>query len=826
MLKKPNLGKTSLFFIVFLLCLSIVSQYVAPVKAAEPITMDGYGYDWTQSMCKGVDWNDDWVHQLNDGYDGSRDIIAAYYVEGTDYVFFRIDFLDLAYGAENGYLNIYIAIDYASGGQEWFPDYTDCKTSYLWERCIAIYDTNNYKVYNPDWSYVSTGLTINYHSQNDLVEIKVPQSTLGFSNGATLNIQYATVKDGAELSNPDADFTDIYPNDDLSDGVFNTAVVSTSVCSTAKVVFLHHGNQAINNVTDWVNKYNNTLNTHEDIWNKGVAAPVELHVSGSLMTAIQWYKPSFNTRIKNMVASGHAKLVAGSYVEYIPPFFDYTINNLSMVWAKDLTNYFYGASPNIAWIPERVWQGSTCLNVFAQNYNGIVLDGNTHHDDYCSCGASHQVHTYANKPNLHVWFICWQMQQNLRQPDDGGLDIGLRKHMVGLALASNQQQYCLYAEDWEFGASDAANYDIAVKWIAQRPWIQITTLNTIQNDWQWPAQITNYACTQDMYWYIKQWCEPNQWYGDWYYGSAYEQSYFDWVATETLKKMGDISTAGTHIYEAYNAIKSVPSNNFKTLAWYTFFNMLYETAWHDDDGNPATVDPVSLWERKFAAHVRMTKVLTYAASWLNALPTSIQVETTDVDGDGSNEYALKNNKLLAIFEAKGGKCIWAFSSSGKMILGSPIAQYENLEDAVDDYYHCASFRDKIGGVDYSNTMFTVTTTSTSIKFTVSAYSKTFTLESATATRIKASYSITTSKTRYLTFGISPDLMDIIKTGQSNLAEYKGTGYYGWQNTATGAKGYVQYSTINIAASGSNVPVKWFQINLGTGTSFTIYLNIL
>ena len=54
-----------------------------------------------------------------DGLDDSRDLAAFYEREESGHVFMRADFDDLALGAENSGLDLYVAIDCASGGQPW-----------------------------------------------------------------------------------------------------------------------------------------------------------------------------------------------------------------------------------------------------------------------------------------------------------------------------------------------------------------------------------------------------------------------------------------------------------------------------------------------------------------------------------------------------------------------------------------------------------------------------------------------------------------------------------------------------------------------------------
>ena len=74
--------------------------------------------DWVHADCRAMDGAGAYVggrYNHNDGYDDSRDLIAFYSRHEGDNYYFRVDLYDLALGAENGSLDIYVAIDCAFG---------------------------------------------------------------------------------------------------------------------------------------------------------------------------------------------------------------------------------------------------------------------------------------------------------------------------------------------------------------------------------------------------------------------------------------------------------------------------------------------------------------------------------------------------------------------------------------------------------------------------------------------------------------------------------------------------------------------------------------
>src|SRR5438477_2011599 len=99
--------------------------------------------DWTLADLRALDdaGPSSSRYNFNDGLDDSRDLVAFYSrFEGPN-LYFRADLYDLALGAENGGVDLYVAIDAASGGQPYFPDFTNCQTDHPWELCVCVYRT-------------------------------------------------------------------------------------------------------------------------------------------------------------------------------------------------------------------------------------------------------------------------------------------------------------------------------------------------------------------------------------------------------------------------------------------------------------------------------------------------------------------------------------------------------------------------------------------------------------------------------------------------------------------------------------------------------------
>ncbi len=741
--------------VFFMLTVLSVGLFASPryakeiIISSEPIQVDGEGYEWSYYTCHVLDPNGDHRAYLGDYYD-SRDIIAYYYAEGVDKVFFRLDFLDLAYGAEtasnpsNGYndaLNIYLLIgwDGAPSYQDWMPDYVKDfdgdgihLSDYHWVLAIAIYDANNYRVYRTDWSYWDQSnitLEIAFNSQWDLVEISVPKWALqqyGWSPGKTVWAKIATVWVDTNWNNW---LFDALPNS-ITDGQpgssseWSGAILSDSTVGTAKVVFLHHGNQHLTdnralNPPGSANSYGFILWVHEDVSKKaGRRIPVMFHMSGTLLASYVWWDHGFVDYMRYLVHEGIAIPVGGMWAEYITAYFYDNFNAPSAKLAQDYYYHIFGYRPITAWIPERTWDDDRTgiAWTLSKYYKAIVLDGNTHHDDWSPDTNSLKPHKYDTSRTdgrpLYVFFIHWDTQQLLLNPTDNALNKDLRILYLSYAMNTDQQQVFLYADDWEKAAGiagwpiDPHNYENAIRWIAQHPWIQVTAIDEIvawieSGSW---SPVEGYYCGYDTYSYLKSWVNDYPYdyrraYDGWYWGTDSEEAFNKLGSNEqgyqlidNIQPLGDIWWDETTIYKLLapgQGFDSTPKNEFWYLALYTADATLYETAWHEEnDWDGDGLQDCPGWGRGQWAHLRLVNVLLKAAWWLNnvrsgniSLPGYM---SGDFDWDGLEELLVYNDKLMVFIDRRGGAIPYVFvydnsTDYAYMAVGAPMVYWGSEE---------------------------------------------------------------------------------------------------------------------------------------------------
>jgi hypothetical protein len=722
--------------------------------ASSSIRVDGVGFDWSYPTCHALDYGKDLVESTPHWAD-SRDVLAWYYAVDSNYVYLRLDFLDLAYGAETGSygsisdaLNIYILLGWsnAPGYQEWVPDYVKYQgygihlPDYRWVVAIAIYDTRNYRVYRYDWSVLlqNTGLLVAFNSQWDLLEVAVPVSILqsyGWTPTTRVWAKIATVI----VVNGESRVSDVVPNTIyISGGVarWSGAVFSDQFCGTAKVAFVHHGNQhltdnrALNNPGS-VNSYGYILYVHEYLTNRtGRVIPVDIHLSGTLLTSFLWWDPGFIGYIRRLLSRGIVSILGGVWAEHITAYFYDNFNAPSAYIAKWQIQQVFGYTPRIAWIPERTWddERTGIAWTISKHYRAVILDGNTHHDDWEGDGNHYKPHLYdtrrTNGNILYVFFIDWDTQQKLLDNTDGGLHRDLRLKYIWAATNPDQQMVFIYAEDWEKAAgiagwdqSNPYRYNASLTWIAMRPWIQVVSLEWVV-DWlnggYW-APVAGYYCGYDTYLYIKQWVDAYPYdyrraYDGWYWGTSVEKS-FAWYGSgqtspnyrlpDTVMPFGDVfgytsfngSPNNTIIYRLLapgNLFDRAPKNEIWWLAVVAASAYLFETAWHENfdwDGD-GLHDPPG-WGLQQWNHLRHVNVLLIAARWLDDVRagrvTRAGYIVDDVDWDGRREVIIYNPHLFVWIDDKGGAAPFVFLynrtvNRAYMVVGAPMVYWGTLYD--------------------------------------------------------------------------------------------------------------------------------------------------
>ncbi|ASJ09734.1 glycoside hydrolase family 57 [Thermococcus siculi] len=807
-----------------LILLSLVPNLWVNQASAYP-TADGNPFNWVYDNVKALDGHDDLWYWYNDGDDYARDIIAFYYSENPDTITMRIDVTNLAIGEEEN-ANWYILLDFAAGGQTWLPDYLSdssgngIQSGIEWDLAVAIYDTNNYNVYLPDWSTRNDAVkAITLNSEYDFIEVELYKDKIpNFPPGGQVHFQVISAKD----------FSTPYRVTDSMPDNLQYYFTSDDHVGTAKVAFVHHGNQHIGYTDVFCGGigtgFDEVLRVHDRY-----KVPVNLHMSGVLLESMLWNDPNcgdfiFRDEISKGISEGWISILTSAYGQHIMPFFPVDVNVKSLAKENELIWDVFHYNPRVAWVVERVWEtkmsdGDPVNGVKSDPWeyfaavdpadgepyvHAVILDDETHGN-----GVSNPRKVY-QLPNglLKVFFIDDWLKDAIYNSNDWDSDSwrSIKEHWLDLALDSDQEQIDVYADDWEKAAgvanwqTDPQRYIYAVEYVAAHPWIQAVRLDEVLS-WNpsqggrfwgdggdyWPTPGTyseiggtsGYGGTGDVDGDGN--ADRNAWYKDW------AINYYPYNCPKS---------AGGLWWDAYQELENLKNdgvdNNLVELSWTTLIANLYETGWHD-----GITGPISGWEKEITSHLRHALPYAYAAQWLNDNDKSLTAYWRNVDDDNDNEIVIQNDRVYAVIDPIGGRIGWLFDSNGHVVIGNSMALWSGTEGDYNDGNHVWGLSDAYDDGTYENNYYQlrIVDDGTDGKVVVAAKSPNGGFTKYIELRqgwpyIRVTYRNVT-RTIYVKTGFSPGVSDMLKNGKANiqrtwLYDGKVAGYYNAQTDTLAA----------------------------------------
>jgi len=610
---------------------------------------------------------------------------------------------------------------------------------------------------------------------------------------------------------------------------------------TAKVAWVHHANQSFADNHSLAlrvgdsgyagNSYHRVLDTHE-YYN----LPVDLHISGPLMQSYAFLQNDNGLLLR--MRGSLVDIVGGFYAENIIPYAEEDMNRFA-AWYEIVTDSAltkkpgWNSYPTVVWIPERVFKNESqmpysLIAVLNAEYGKrdefgnwvapcIILDDNVHawyahtFPDGTQCNNSHKVHImYDNWGNyVYIVFICSIARNNWVWNDVSVPGQALNEHLWNLHQAGDQEQICLYGDDWEkaagvagwdFGSPGAPSnsYDHNLSWAKNQSWIQPVHICEVAKWWGHdrihdanplndPPRITiQYSAYPELHGWT---------------GGNYDNWYYDFKTTQAYGCSLSYDLNGNGIrgdYEdlwkwARSRLLAAPDNRINKLGWVTLMGMLYETAWHAGPGGP-----LIYWGKNLWGHTRMAGYFAAGAEWLNSLPSQARIDSADYDGDGIIEYAIMNDKICAFIERRGGRIVALFTSDGDCIVGNLMTNW-GTEGDENDGGHQGLFEDSQGENSWFDVVVNIAG-GTRARLTLlerfdrsgnpsTDLYKTLTLDYG-YNYISASYS--SRWTNWTKSSVCPDIWDQLLYGYSlsPISGLSGNGwmYGGYENTRTGAKG--------------------------------------
>ncbi|NBT90702.1 MAG: hypothetical protein EBT50_07735, partial [Verrucomicrobia bacterium] len=556
------------------------------------------------------------IYRTYDGFDTSRDLVAFSFRDGGDTsangdgkLYFRTDFMDLQTNAWQGYVDLYVVINIGNtgAGEKALPDQVDLTTTMGWQAVIAVWGQNSGTVYvdtnpasNTDNVYQdpssagygvvsrgvgSTGLVAaQWSSAQDACEFSINRQTLkdlGWNGSpSTLHFQVYTTKDGT--ANSPAGAGDLTGRNDVRDTIGDDWICSdywkdssnislNAKLSTwfgrgdawndkgkaAKVLLLAHANQALQPASfihgliksSATNNpgYSRWLKVHEDN-----SAPVSLHLTATLASALQWASstdatkdgPAFNQRIKTAVAKGWLDLLGTTYADHVLKYFPQEMNRQNILAARDVLDGIYGSgsaysSRSVFWPCERVLDQASLEQIRQIGFPYTFADQSRHLVKWFGRNSALGDSGYRiNEVNgMRIIPIHDSASDYLTQTYDSGTAVAIRQLLSRRARSGVEDQVVTLWRDLGDMGNDAilSPYETNVRWLVNRPWVKLVTATDIAagrvpykgtdgtNYTTWGS--ANQGTNKPLALAAKDWIDHanQESYDNWYNGSAYEE---------------------------------------------------------------------------------------------------------------------------------------------------------------------------------------------------------------------------------------------------------------------------------------------------------------
>ena len=864
------------------------------IGSVNGVTRFGEFMDWTWEDLRALDAYEGGgnnhqggdIFPAFDGWDSSRDLTAFYVRDGgpsasggDDRIYFRVDFHDLQAFAEQGNLDLYVAINFGDTenplGERVLPDEVDTLTDMRWRAVVAVYESasgtvyvdtdpnNNTNTFGQDM--FQTGVVSRpdyfigayFNSELDAVEFAIDRQAildagwLGDPN--QLRYQVFSTKSGTQNNPPGPG--DIGGRSDIRDSILNNYIAENHWFSQqslqgvgsvlrewipgdawagrVKVALVVHGNQSIRRGQEIQNLINNgqgagyfrPLDVHEVF-----GVPLNLHITPTLATAIQWAAaepdvempwrdgPAFNERLGGLIRDGIVQLFGTTFSDHILAYFDNDYNADNVALAHRVLEEIYDidmSGINVFYPPERVLDDGVLQKIHNLGFNFTLVDQMMHIREWFGREAALGTDGYRinNIHNVGTFAINDRASNVKFDMHDSGAPMALRRQLNRMARSGTQDQVLVIHSAWEdfLDADNAAAYDALVRWMANRPWVEIVTLEDIAagqvdlardglgNTW---AQLDRGSPPLNKI--AQEWIHfaSRENYDNWYVGEdGYRQglqnTVFDIRPGTPLPQAYGMQAADSGIAgAAWSAVAGIQNEDLRLLASGVLHASTFITAFHDQptvdlrkfsDGNYIIPDGefrgLAAFARHNQAQTRRAAIYARVDQWANNPPTSTQTANEDIDLDGEDEFLIYNNRLFAVLERTGGRMIAAWMrhpESGRVfqVVGNLMSyagsDTEHLGTTHAGAHRTSALTDWWAGTSsYVNMVYSFSPATNGWTATSSdeRISKTVTLADDADT-FAVSYSLDPSLNSGRLFvrnGLSPDLFSLLIHGQNRLS---------------------------------------------------------
>jgi hypothetical protein len=551
-------------------------------------------------------------------------------------------------------------------------------------------------------------------------------------------------------------------------------------------------------------------------------SPLSLSITPTLASAIQWAAvdpdagkpwldgPAFNLGLRNLADADKLFLIGTTFAGHVPNYTTTAFDAANIDTAHHLLFDIYGIAPSdsLLYLPERTADGQTFQRLHDLQFTHTILDQREHIESWF--GRTEALGNNGYRINrihgIDTFIIHDSLSENIFTNTDGGAPTQIRRVLSRKSRSGEQQQAVTLLSTLEdFTTVEQADaYERNLRWLANRPWIEVVTpQDLIDRNWfaidrgapSLPLVSKNFV----------QYASQGS-YDNWYFGNADREGLagktFERTPGQSLPApFGQIGQTGLS-QDAWQSIFVLdPADGIGQLAHATAGAALFTTAFHDqgpvdlrkfstgDYINPATgTEELADFSATAQAHFRHAALYGDVANWAatgHSLSSAVAV-ARDLTLDGVDNYLLYNRYVFAVFDRLGGRLLASWvrdSDTGRVFqtTGTLLTFADGPNDLEGEENGTArrtsGFKDWFasgdGGSSYVNdpydaSLATGTETGWTLTSSDGSIAKSITLADDGHT-LNATYDVDASVgTLFIRFGLSPDLRQLMVSGQSYL----------------------------------------------------------
>ena len=444
------------------------------------------------------------------------------------------------------------------------------------------------------------------------------------------------------------------------------------------LAFAFHFNQHTSEYTDTADRacYRGLLN----VLRAHQALKFNLHLSGTLLRALNWFDPETLSLIRAGLAEGQFELLGSTYAQNVPYACDDWDNAQQIGLHRAVLEELFGVKPAVFWNSERCWRQSLVPVVAEGGYTTILVEDHI----LRAAGLTDPVpaSTTLNGQSLIAIYDDNELRERFNYAAWFGRKAQLFKYLKSLAARPGSERFLVaYAEDaesmglwsWEMGYlphAAWAHLDAILTEFEESGEYTLVHLSTARAQ-QAVASLPDRAAL----WMDQALVNPKMRY--------HEDGYRDWFDfLERSPKVAHFRKLYAVVRSRLQSLGSVRSDpGFPQPAQSpadTFYRQAIEAFCH----HQYEFGCIGVGGRQYWGWENVRAAFLFARLAEIAEEPHPRIWVEDINGDGSDEQMLCDGWNLAVFTAHGGRLIYWFDLvEGRQWAGNqlaiPPAPYQN-----------------------------------------------------------------------------------------------------------------------------------------------------